>query len=212
MKEGYAGTLQVLDATNNFWGWTATAREIVRDDQWQEMVDVYVRDKHKLGLKKWFESKNPHALAQTMERMLEAARQGYWQADAATVKELKERWRDLSERYDVQSDNARFSEFVAEGAAQAGFGLAGPAAGCCRGRGRSPARRSRPPPSPKPPPASEPPPPPLVTGMRLPRSSPRRRRPSTPPRCCSPWRWRGVQRRRRRAGPAPAQLPFTFFI
>ena len=99
MKEGYAGTLQVLDATNNFWGWTATAREIVRDDQWQEMVDVYVRDKHNLGLKDWFESKNPHALAQTMERMLEAARQGYWQADPATLRELKERWRDLSQRF-----------------------------------------------------------------------------------------------------------------
>jgi cobaltochelatase CobN len=91
MAEGYAGTLQVLDATNNFWGWTAVAREIVRDDQWQEMVDVYVRDKHQLGLKNWFEAHNPHALAQTMERMLEAARQGYWQADAKTVAELKER-------------------------------------------------------------------------------------------------------------------------
>ncbi|MGE8375679.1 MAG: cobaltochelatase subunit CobN, partial [Diaphorobacter nitroreducens] len=82
MKEGYAGTLQVLDATNNFWGWTAVAREIVRDDQWQEMADVYVRDKHRLGLDAWFEQHNPHALAQTIERMLEAARQGYWQADA----------------------------------------------------------------------------------------------------------------------------------
>src|SRR5690606_13455804 len=89
-REGYAGTLQVLDGINNFWGWQATAREIVRDDQWQEFVDVYVKDKHNLGLKDWFESKNPHALAQTIERMLEAARQGYWQADPTTVKELKQ--------------------------------------------------------------------------------------------------------------------------
>jgi cobalamin biosynthesis Mg chelatase CobN len=51
MAEGYAGTLQVLDGINNFTGWTTVSREIVRDDQWQEFVDVYVRDKHKLGLK-----------------------------------------------------------------------------------------------------------------------------------------------------------------
>lgn len=121
MAEGYAGTLQVLDATNNFWGWTAVAREIVRDDQWQEMVDVYVRDKHRLGLRDWFERENPHALAQTIERMLEAARQGYWQADAATVAELKQRYRELAARFDVRSDNARFAEFV-------GYGLAAPAA------------------------------------------------------------------------------------
>ena len=43
----------------------------------REMADVYVRDKHQLGLKRWFRANNPHALAQTMERMLEAARQGY---------------------------------------------------------------------------------------------------------------------------------------
>ena len=115
MAEGYAGTLEVLDATNNLWGWTAVAREIVRDDQWQEMVDVYVRDKHQLGLKDWFEQHNPHALAQTIERMLEAARQGYWQTDAQTLTELKERWQDLAQRFGVRSENARFMAYVQNG-------------------------------------------------------------------------------------------------
>src|SRR5574344_573605 len=75
-------------------------------------MDVYVRDKHQLGLKQWFEQHNPHALAQTMERMLEAARQGYWQADDATVQELKTRWRELARRYDVRTDNAAFAASV----------------------------------------------------------------------------------------------------
>jgi len=162
MKEGYAGTLQVLDATNNFWGWTAVAREIVRDDQWQEMADVYVRDKHRLGLDAWFERHNPHALAQTIERMLEAARQGYWQADVATVRALKSRWRDLSRRFDVRSDNARFAAFVAEGAPAraAGFGLDAPAAAAAP---PTPAQAEA---VPQPEPV-EPPAPPVVTGMRL---------------------------------------------
>ncbi|SHH70427.1 cobaltochelatase subunit CobN [Pollutimonas bauzanensis] len=115
MAEGYSGTLSVLDATNNLWGWTAVAREVVRDDQWEEMAEVYVRDKYGLGLKEWFEKENPHALAQTMERMLEAARQEYWHADPATVDELKARYQDLAARFDVHSDNARFLEYVATG-------------------------------------------------------------------------------------------------
>lgn len=115
IAEGYSGTLQVLDSMNNFTGWTTVAREIVRDDQWQEFVDVYVRDKHQLGLKDWFEKNNPHALAQTMEKMLEMARHGYWQADAKTVAELKERYNDLARRFDVRSDNAAFEKFVATG-------------------------------------------------------------------------------------------------
>ncbi|MBS3935872.1 MAG: cobaltochelatase subunit CobN [Sulfuritalea sp.] len=155
MKEGYSGTLQVLDGMNNFWGWTAVAREVVRDDQWQEFVDVYVKDKHKLGLKQWFERHNPHALAQTIERMLEAARQEYWDADPKVVAELKERYRDLARRYDVKSDNATFEKFVG----MAGYGLAAAV-----------------PPAPTlQPPAAEaaavepapPPPPPLIEGMRL---------------------------------------------
>ncbi|MBA3997936.1 MAG: cobaltochelatase subunit CobN [Candidatus Accumulibacter sp.] len=123
MAEGYAGTIQVLDAMNNFSGWTVVAREIVRDDQWQEFVDVYVRDKHALGLKDWFERNNPHALAQTIERMLEAARQDYWKADPKVVAELKERYRDLAKRHDVRTDNKAFNAFV-----NAGFGLQAPGA------------------------------------------------------------------------------------
>ncbi len=123
MAEGYAGTLQVLESMNNFAGWTSVSREIVRDDQWQEFVDVYVRDKHHLGLKDWFERENPHALAQTIARMLEAARHKDWQADAATVEELKARYRELAQRYDVRTDNAKLQAFVG----LPGFGLAGAA-------------------------------------------------------------------------------------
>jgi cobaltochelatase CobN len=115
MAEGYAGTLEVTAAMNNFWGWTAVAREIVRDDQWQSFVDVYVRDRHALGLREWFERENPAALAQVIERMLEASRQGYWQADAATVDELKQRYADLLQRFDLQTSNAALAEFVGYG-------------------------------------------------------------------------------------------------
>ncbi|MBK1613834.1 cobaltochelatase subunit CobN [Rubrivivax gelatinosus] len=117
MAEGYAGTLQVLDGVNNFAGWQSVAREIVRDDQWQEFMDVYVRDKHRLGMRRWFESRNPHALAQVMERMLEAARLGQWKAAPESVAELKSRWRELSRRHGVRPDNAAFAAFV-------GYGLA----------------------------------------------------------------------------------------
>jgi cobaltochelatase CobN len=161
MKEGYAGTLQVLDGVNNFWGWTAVAREIVRDDQWQEFVDVYVKDKHKLGLAQWFERHNPHALAQVIERMLEAARQEYWQADPKVVAELKERYRDLARRYDVRSDNAAFEKFVA----LSGYGISAV----------PPAPAFAPP---VPTPALTPPAPPQIEGMRLDKIEPS---PAAPP-------------------------------
>ena len=121
MKDGYAGTLQLLDGINNFWGWTAVAKEIVRDDQWKEFADVYVHDKHKLGLDKWFEKHNPHAQAQMIERMLEANRKGYWKEDQKSIDALKARYREIASKHDVRSDNKVFEKFVNE--IPAGYGM-----------------------------------------------------------------------------------------
>ena len=140
MKEGYAGTTQMLDGLNNFTGWTTVAREIVRDDQWQEFADVYVRDKHQLGMRQCMEKNNPHALAQMMERMLEMARQGYWQADAATVDELKERYNDLAKRFDVRTSNTTFQEFVG----LSGYGLGQPVDGAVAAAAPAPSKPARP--------------------------------------------------------------------
>lgn len=131
-KEGYSGTTEMLDAINNFWGWQVTAPDIVRHDQWQEFVEVYVRDKHKLGMQAYFEEVNPAALAQMMERMLEAARKGYWKTDEATLNELASRYRDLAIRRDVRTDNQAFEKYVktlTATTAAAGFGLARPLSG-----------------------------------------------------------------------------------
>lgn len=156
MKEGYAGTLQVLDGMNNFWGWTAVAREVVRDDQWQSFVDVYVRDKHRLGLRQWFKAHNPHALAQTIERMLEAARKDYWHADPAVVAELKATYRELASEHGVKTDNAAFQQFVGA----AGFGLNAGTPQPGPQPALAPATQA---PSAAPEPAPEPP----IAGMRL---------------------------------------------
>jgi cobaltochelatase CobN len=101
--------------------------------------------------------------------MLEMARHGYWQADAKTVAELKQRYRELAQRYDVKSDNATFEKFAA-----AGFGtvaLPAPAPG--------PTRPQRAADLVAPPPPQVPPPRPQITGMTLERVG--NRLPDMPP-------------------------------
>lgn len=120
--EGYSGTENVLDVVNNFWGWQVVDPGVVRDDQWQEFFEVYVKDKHKMNLKEWFEKNNPDNLAQIMERMLEAARLGYWQTDEATIKELKERYKELEKKHSIKSQNEKFKELLKSDKV-GGFGL-----------------------------------------------------------------------------------------
>ena len=121
-EEGYAGTLTTLDVLNNFWGWQVVDPDNVRDDQWHEFFEVYVQDKYEMNMREWYESNNAHALAQMIERMLEATRKEYWAASEETVKELVETYIELAQKHDVFSKNETFEEYVNEQAA--GYGLA----------------------------------------------------------------------------------------
>ncbi|WP_295856437.1 cobaltochelatase subunit CobN, partial [uncultured Xylophilus sp.] len=67
----------------------------IRSDHWQSFYDVLVKDRHRLGVPQWLEQ-HPQAYAQTLERLVQAQRQGYWQADAATQRDLAERYRALT--------------------------------------------------------------------------------------------------------------------
>lgn len=122
-KEGYAGTLELLNTINNFWGWQVMDESMVRDDQWEEFHQTYINDKYDLSLKEWFEQSNPAAMAQIAERMLEAIRKDYWEASEQTKQELVKLYQELAEQHDVYTNNETFKAYVAELAA--GYGLTG---------------------------------------------------------------------------------------
>ncbi len=84
MKEGYAGADQMAVHVSNTFGWKIMRPASVDDDVWQEIVDVYLRDKKQLHLRSWFDSVNPFAFQEVTEILLEAMRKGYWSADEAT--------------------------------------------------------------------------------------------------------------------------------
>lgn len=163
-KEGYAGTLQMLNTLNNFWGWQVMDRHIVRDDQWQEFHASYVKDRYRLGMREWFEKSNPTALAQIAERMLEAIRKEYWQADEETKRELVEVYQEIARKHDVHTSNETFKAYVAELAA--GFGLGAPQIATTRAT--QAATRAAPRPAAAPPqPAADTPQPEVVRGQQL---------------------------------------------
>ncbi len=121
-EAGYAGATVMLDRMNNMWGWEVMTPEAVRDDQWQEFFDVYVKDKYNLDMREFFEKNNAHAMAQIIERMLEAERKGYWNTDEVTIKTLVKTYAELAKTFDVVTDNTKFNENLKQQAI--GFGLA----------------------------------------------------------------------------------------
>jgi cobaltochelatase CobN len=121
-ESGYAGSTAILDRLNNFWGWTVMTPEYVRDDQWQQFFEVYVNDAYDMNMKAFFEKANPAALAQMIERMIEAERKNYWQTDEKTMKKMVKTYLELVKNYDLTTQNEKFNEYVNNQAL--GFGLA----------------------------------------------------------------------------------------
>ena len=111
--EGYSGTLQVLKTAQFLWGWQVTAPQTVRQDHWQSLHNVYVRDQYKLGTREWLEGSNRAAFAQTLERMLDAVRLKYWQPDAATQRELTQAYNDSLKATGLRESNAAVQRFAA---------------------------------------------------------------------------------------------------
>lgn len=116
-KEGYAGAGEMKAFVEYLWGWDATAPEVIDDQKWQETFDVYVKDKHELGLQPFFEANSPFAYQDMTARMTETVRKGYWQADDVTKKKLLEEYVESVGRHGVgcaenTCGNPRLQQYV----------------------------------------------------------------------------------------------------
>jgi cobaltochelatase CobN len=91
-KEGYAGAgedtvLRRVPLMLERDGHRVGGRQYVEGD-----FDVYVRDKHKLGMRAFFEKSSPFAYQDITARMEETIRKWYWKADGTTQKKLLEEY------------------------------------------------------------------------------------------------------------------------
>jgi cobaltochelatase CobN len=86
---GYDGARHMADFADNLLLWDVTSPQLVSDADWNELHDVYVRDRYHLGLERYFARENPQARVNLMNSMLEAAARGRWHADAKVLSELR---------------------------------------------------------------------------------------------------------------------------
>ncbi|MBQ9336035.1 MAG: cobaltochelatase subunit CobN [Lentisphaeria bacterium] len=78
MQEDYAGGKTLSRIADNIWGWQAVTPENISAADWSTMYDIYVRDRYRLGMKKFFEGNREWVFQSMTARMLEAVRKNYW--------------------------------------------------------------------------------------------------------------------------------------
>ncbi|KXS53500.1 MAG: Magnesium-chelatase subunit H [Marinobacter sp. T13-3] len=90
MEHGYAGARTMgSDFLDNLWGWQVTSPQVVSSGMWDAVNDVYMRDRHELGLDAFLsEGHNVHVKTHMQAILLLAAKRGFWETDVFTRKRL----------------------------------------------------------------------------------------------------------------------------
>lgn len=108
----------LADIIRNTYGWNVMKPKAIDNRMWNEIFEVYVKDKFHLGMKDFFEEANPAALQEITAVMMETARKGMWKASESQLKEVAALHTELVNKYNpgcsgFVCDNAKLREFIA---------------------------------------------------------------------------------------------------
>ena len=118
---GYAGAREIAKSIEHLYGLRSTAPEAVDPSVWKETLEVYVKDKYRLGLDQYFRAANPHAAQMVAARLLEVDRQGVYRFSPEDKRALLRSYVQSINRAGVSCyvnvcDNQRLRQYVATAA------------------------------------------------------------------------------------------------
>lgn len=119
MKGGASSAGELSEIVNNTFGWNVAKPAAIDNEMWDEIYDVYVGDKHNLGVLDFYERENPAAMQDVSATMLESARKGMWNASPDKIAALAKLHSDLVEKYGPSGservmDNAKLRDFISQ--------------------------------------------------------------------------------------------------
>jgi len=111
------------ELVENTYGWNVMKPEAVDNEMWNDIYNVYVKDDYQMGMRDYFERKNPAALQEMTAVMMESARKGMWKASDQQLRDVAQLHTELVNKYDpacsgAVCDNAKLRQFIAQHANQ----------------------------------------------------------------------------------------------
>lgn len=88
MKGGASSASTFAEIVTNTYGWNVMKPKAIDKEMWDEIYNVYVKDKYHLGTKEFFDKQNPAALMEMTAVMMESARKGMWKATPQQLRDI----------------------------------------------------------------------------------------------------------------------------
>ncbi len=118
MKGEASSADEFAEIITNTYGWNVMKPAVIDNELWDNIYNVYVKDEYRLGIREFFEQKNPAALQEMSAVMLETIRKGLWKASDEQTGVLAKLHTDLVNRHKPSCsgfvcDNAKLLDFIA---------------------------------------------------------------------------------------------------
>ena len=117
--KGEASSAGVFAETvRNTYAWNVMKPSAIDNELWDEIFDVYVKDKYDLKVDEFFREQNPAALQEITAVMMETIRKGMWKATPEQIAELARVHTETVNKYGAACsgfvcDNAKLKDFIA---------------------------------------------------------------------------------------------------
>lgn len=117
--KGGASSAQVFAKTfTNTYAWSAMKPDVIDNEMWNNIYDVYVKDKYKLGVEEFFRHENPAAMQEMTAVMMETARKGMWQASEQKLTDIARLHTELIKEFGINESgftgsNVKLQDFIA---------------------------------------------------------------------------------------------------
>lgn len=118
MKGGASSASTFAEIVTNTYGWNVMKPKAIDKEMWDEIYNVYVKDKYYLGTKEFFDKQNPAALMEMTAVMMESARKGMWKATPQQLKDIAKLHTETVNKYKPSCsgfvcDNAKLRNYIA---------------------------------------------------------------------------------------------------
>lgn len=118
MKGGASSASTFAEIVTNTYGWNVMKPKAIDKEMWDEIYNVYVKDKYNLGTKGFFDKQNPAALMEMTAVMMESARKGMWKATPQQLKDIAKLHTETVNKYKPSCsgfvcDNAKLRNYIA---------------------------------------------------------------------------------------------------
>lgn len=118
MKGGASSASTFAEIVTNTYGWNVMKPKAIDKEMWDEIYNVYVKDKYHLGTKEFFDKQNPAALMEMTAVMMESARKGMWKATPQQLRDIAKLHTETVNKYKPSCsgfvcDNAKLRNYIA---------------------------------------------------------------------------------------------------